>query len=252
MSAVRKRYDDEYEQEEMLDNEYDEENEGGYSIVDMVKNKFRSLFDPGYVPEEDEAMDEEEEEERPRARKITEKPVRQAKRTRRTEYEEEERPAPRRNAKITYEDISDSDIQRYSERIGIPAKPMREERRRLVREAMDPGASERRVSSRPRTTSAPEWEDYRGNVKRMVEAAPRTAENIEEIASLLMDDYAVLINMANLKNSKVSAISYLEGVAFVLKYQFTQVGDELYVCSPRGYVVEHDFGTHNSARRANG
>ena len=250
MSAARKRYDDEYEQEEMLDNEYDDAgDEGRYSIVDMVKNKFRKFFDPGYIPE-DEEEEYEEEEEQPRARRAAIRPVRQT--ARRSVEAEEEAPAPRRSARITTEDISDSDIQRYSEKIGIPVKPMREERRRMVREAMDPGVSERRVVSRPRTTSAPEWEDYRGNVKRMVEAAPRTAENIEEIASLLMDDYAVLINMANIKNSKVSAISYLEGVAFVLKYQFTQVGDELYVCSPRGYVVEHDFGSRSTVRRANG
>ncbi len=265
MGSYNRRYDDEdYLIDEDIDNGYDDENDnGGYSGSYEVEEKksasekikeFFGLFSRKSGNSDDYNGDEDNYDNDYDGRDEEEEPVqnsrRQSSRTQSSRTYTENTSQRRRSydEEPTYEDR-----KKYDEIYGTrSAEKM--ERMRKTKERMNNGntySSSRSSSSRSssRVTKVPEWEEYKGNVRGMLEVIPKDMADVDEIAQLLKDEYAVIVSLKNMKGTEQRVIDFIDGVSFMINYRFERIGDYYYICTPEGYMRRYELDGKNRVKR---
>ncbi|MDO5398329.1 MAG: cell division protein SepF [bacterium] len=239
MAMSNRRYDnddyiidDEFDDTDgYSDEEYDEDNDEKPTASSYLKSLWNKIRGVGDDYEEESEDDEEAEEDTRTRRKVTSK--RSSGRSEDT-YEEEETDSE----EVEY---SDEDLDRFDEKFGTKGSSKRANFKRMTRERMNPDGKTSSKKQRTSSTSSSRWEGYRGNVKNILEAAPMNMDDIEDIASELMNDNAAIINLNGMRAYKASAISFLDGVSFAIKYRFEEIGGGYYICAPIGFMIPFKF-----------
>lgn len=141
------------------------------------------------------------------------------------------------------EEYTAEELNRYDEKFGTRGSSRRADFKRQTKERISTDGTSR-IQRKTNTTSSPSWSDYRGNVRRIIEASPRTMNDIQEIADMLNNDYAAIINFRDMRTNESNAISFLDGVSFIIGYRFERIGGGYYICAPIGFMIPHEFGTY--------
>lgn len=271
--AIRRRFDgeydytldDEYEDMNEYDNDdnsddYDDEPKEDKSAINIIKDAFSGLMESRrrkraaeneeedeeeneeeYINEdEEENEDDNEVREKRTNKRISSKSTRRSKSSNnregdyndRREYDEEE-----------YE-YTDEELDRYDKKFGTKGSSRRADFKRQTKERISLDGSVRRTRKN-NTTSSPSWSEYRGSVRNIIEATPKNMDHIQEIAEKLKDDYAAIINLNDMITSKSSAISFIDGVSFILEYRFECIGEGYYICAPIGFMIPFEFRTYS-------
>lgn len=243
----RRSYDDD---NYILDDEIREaegyEDDGYYeeerpTASQYIKSLFRKIR--GADVNEDDYEDEYAEEEAEEAEEnIRRRNKTKSKRSARREEAYEEKEADE-------DEYSKEDLNRFDEKYGTKGSSQRADFKRRARERMNPDGRTASKKQRTSSTSSSKWEGYRGNVKNILEAAPMNMDDIEEIARELMNDNAAIINLNGMRTYKTSAISFLDGVSFAIKYRFEEIGGGYYICAPIGFMVPFKFDNTHKVRR---
>lgn len=81
---------------------------------------------------------------------------------------------------------------------------------------------------------------------KMVLFDPRTYEEVEEIASFLMQRRAIVVNLHRLqRDSAQRMIDFLQGVLFALDGTIQKVGNNIFLCTPRSIGVQGEINLDN-------
>lgn len=241
MAMSNRRYDDDYiiddefdDVEEYYEDEYEdsEDNDEKPTASAYLKSLWRKIRGGSEDYDEADAENGEEIEEEPVSNRKT-KPRKSSKRSEDTYAEEESS-----KEEVEY---SDEDLDRFDEKFGTKGSSKRANFKRMTRERMNPDGKTASRKQRTESTSSSRWEGYRGNVKNILEAAPMNMDDIEEIANELMNDNAAIISLNGMRTYKASAISFLDGVSFAIKYRFEEIGGGYYICAPIGFMIPFKF-----------
>jgi len=230
-------YDDEMENEF-----YDEEDESEISLMESISgwvskipNPFKrndeDLYDE--LDEYDDTDDEYEEE------VVRKKPIRSVKASKK--YDDEAEKMQNRDG-YTREDY-DSYDKKYGTR-GSYARAEQSEKNRA--KVFAGNRAKKRVPESGNVTKLYEEEKYKGNVKGVLKFAPKSIDDTNDIADSLMNQYAVLVDLKGMaKGDILRILDFIDGVAYVLKYNFDEISKEIYMCAPKGFLKNFTRYNHD-------
>lgn len=135
--------------------------------------------------------------------------------------------------------LSDEDLENYDKKYGTYGSSARARQDRVIKERFGFGSARREES---KVTKVPEWEKYKGSVKNILEVEPKSMDEVGEIARQLQNEYAAIVSIKAMRDQRQRVVDFLDGAAFVLDYRFECIGDNYYICAPKGYMRRYELG----------
>lgn len=248
MNTNRKGYDDDYIMDDGMEYEdsstYEESEDEAFSDVIkrgwfVVKDKFGRMFSKKKYDDLDDEADEADAED--------------------TEYEE--RRKPRRNKKAAQQadktdsysqkkrtsrsyvntEPSDEDLENFDKKYGTFGSSAKAKQNRMNKEKFGVYTTNSRRKA-DNVTKVQQWDNYKGNVKNILEVEPKNMDEVKEIANKMQEDYAVIINVKGMRDMRENVLDFLDGAAYVLNYTMDGISDSYYICVPKGYMRKYELG----------
>lgn len=78
--------------------------------------------------------------------------------------------------------------------------------------------------------------------KKIALFEPRIYSDVKAIATKLLHDQAVVINFQRMDDAQAHrVVDFLTGTVFAIGGEIQRIGDQIFLCTPHGYVVEGDL-----------
>lgn len=231
-------YEDYTYDDEMMDEFYDEE-ESEISLLETLSGWASKIPNPFRKSDEDDEyeyddMDEEYEDYKEKKKR----PIRSVKASAKNTYDEyeddEEVPENKRSAGGYTREDYDSYDKKYGTRGSYARAAQSEKNKAKIFSGMK---EKKRTADGGNVTKLYEEERYKGNVKGVLKFTPKSIDDTNDIADSLINQYAVLIDLKGMaKGDILRILDFIDGVAYVLKYNFDEISKEIYMCAPKGFL----------------
>lgn len=74
---------------------------------------------------------------------------------------------------------------------------------------------------------------------------PRLYSDVQEIASQLIKDQAVIVNLGRIEKGQARRIiDFLTGTVFAIEGDIERVGDQIFLCTPRNFEIKGDISAN--------
>lgn len=232
--------------------EYDEYDEGEISLTGSISDWFKrtkssifrksdeEMYDDGDEDyEDDEDLYEDDDDVVDYAAKERTRRIYARKRA----YEEadlEEEVAPKKKAPVRSGGYTREDYDSYDKKYGTRGSYVRAEQSEKNRAKVLGSKKEKKRPVAENVTKLYREERYKGNVKGVVKFSPKDVNDTNDIADSLMNEYAALIDLRGIPKTEILRIlDFVDGVAYVLGYNFDELSKEMYMCAPKGFLKNY-------------